>query len=97
MFDIIVRSLNALLMIALPLVLGVYLYRRLGAEWRIFAIGVVTFVASQVIHIPFNIWVLNPLIDHLGLDKEVPVQLALIALLIGLSAGFFEEIARYLV
>ena len=62
MFDIVIRSLNALLMIAMPLALGVYLYRRLGAEWRLFGIGAVTFIASQVFHIPFNVWVLNPVI-----------------------------------
>ena len=40
MFDIAVRSLNALLMIAMPLALGVFLYRRLGTGWRLFGIGV---------------------------------------------------------
>jgi len=95
-FDIIIRSLNALLMVAMPLALGVYLYRRLGAEWRLFGIGAVTFIASQVFHIPFNAWVLNPVIEQLGLAVDVPAQLAVIALLVGLSAGIFEEVARYI-
>ena len=96
MFDIVIRSLNALLMIAMPLALGVYLYRRLGADWRLFGMGAVTFIASQVFHIPFNIWVLNPIIARLGLSMAVPAQLAVVALLLGLSAGVFEEVARYL-
>ena len=96
MFDVIIRSLNALLMIAMPLALGVYLYRRLGAEWRLFGIGAVTFIVSQVFHIPFNAWVLNPLIEHLGIAMDVPAQLAVVALLLGLSAGVFEETARYI-
>ena len=97
MFDIFIRSLNALLMIAMPLVLGVYLFRKLGADWRYFGIGMLTFVASQVLHLPFNAWVLNPTIRRLGLNLDEPAQLALFAFLVGLSAGVFEEVARYLV
>ncbi|MFC1996255.1 YhfC family intramembrane metalloprotease [Chloroflexota bacterium] len=96
MFDIIIRSLNALLMIAMPLALGIYLYRKLGAEWRLFGVGAVTFVASQVFHIPFNMLVLDPLMERLGLDPNISIQLAVIALLLGLSAGVFEEVARYI-
>lgn len=97
MFAIVFRSLNALLMIAMPLALGVYLYRKLQAEWRLFGVGAFTFVVSQVFHIPFNAWMLDPIIGRLGLDPDIPIQLALIALLLGLSAGVFEEVARYLV
>lgn len=96
-FAVAVRSLNAVLMIAMPLALGVYLYRKLGAEWRLFGIGALTFVVSQVFHIPFNTWVLDRFIARLGLDPAVVVQLGLIALLLGLSAGIFEETARYVV
>ena len=96
MFDIVIRSLNALLMIAMPLALGVYLYRRLGVEWRLFGVGAVTMIAAQVFHIPFNIWVLNPIIARLSQPTMTPAQLALIAFLLGLSAGVFEEVARYI-
>jgi len=95
-FDIVIRSLNSLLMIAMPLALGVYLYRKQGAEWRLFGVGVVTFIASQVFHIPFNAWVLDPTMERLGLSLDEPVQLAVIALLLGFSAGVFEEVARYI-
>ena len=97
MFDIAIRSLNALLMIAMPLVLGVYLYRRLGTGWRLFGVGALTFIASQLLHIPFNIWVLNPLIRGLDESMASTPYLIVAALLLGLSAGVFEEVARYLV
>jgi uncharacterized membrane protein YhfC len=83
-------------MIALPLALGVYLTRRLRVSWRLFGVGAVTFVVSQVFHIPFNAWVLNPLVDRFGLSMDIPSQLAIIAVLFGLSAGVFEEVARYI-
>jgi len=97
MFDIAIRSLNALLMIAMPLALGVYLYRRLGTGWWLFGVGALTFIASQLLHIPFNIWVLNPFIRWLDKSMASTPYLIVAALLLGLSAGIFEEVARYLV
>jgi uncharacterized membrane protein YhfC len=97
MFDIAIRSLNALLMIAMPLALGVYLYRRMGTGWRLFGVGALTFIASQFLHIPFNIWVLNPFIRWLDESVTSKPYLIVAALLLGLSAGIFEEVARYLV
>ncbi len=95
--DIFVRALNALLMIAMPLGLGVYLARSLRTEWKLFGIGAVAFVASQVLHIPFNHWVLSPGIERLGLSgAESGIRLVTLAVFYGLSAGVFEESARYL-
>jgi len=65
---IFVRALNSLLMIALPLGLGVFLVKRLRVEWKTFGIGAVIFVASQILHIPFNFWVLSPGVERLGLS-----------------------------
>jgi len=95
---ILIRVLNALLMMALPLALGVFLARRLRLEWRLFGIGAATFVGSQVLHIPFNTWVLSPGVTRLGLaGSQSGLRLAALAVLFGLSAGIFEETSRYLV
>jgi uncharacterized membrane protein YhfC len=91
-----IRILNALLMIALPLLLGIFLAHRLNASWRIFGVGMVTFVLSQVFHLPFNFLILTPGMERLGLDFDIPLDLVVIAVLAGLSAGVFEEVARYL-
>lgn len=89
--------LNPLLMVALPIVLGLVLARRLGQPWRLFFIGAATFIASQVVHIPLNL-----LIDRLapGLlqpQSGNPGGLLVTAGVLGLSAGVCEEVARYLV
>ncbi|MBE9525166.1 MAG: YhfC family intramembrane metalloprotease [Chloroflexi bacterium] len=95
---IFVRILNPVLMLVMPLVLGVYLARRLKGEWRIFGIGVVTFIGSQVLHIPFNLWVLSPFLEKMGWNGvQSGISLAFTAMLLGLSAGVFEEAARYIV
>ncbi|MCJ7699969.1 MAG: YhfC family intramembrane metalloprotease [Anaerolineales bacterium] len=89
--------LNFSLMIVMPVGLGLYLVRNQKAPWRLFGIGTLTFILSQVFHIPFNQWVLTPLVTSLGLTLDQPgIQLALLGLFYGLSAGLFEEVTRYL-
>lgn len=88
---------NPLLMIAMPLRLGVFFVKRLKAEWRLFGLGMLTFVVSQVLHIPFNAWVLSRVLERWQLEPAPgSAQLALMAVLLGLSAGVFEEGARCL-
>lgn len=88
--------LNGLLMIALPIALAVFLRRKYHLSWRLWWLGGITFVISQIVHIPFNLLWLNPSLNRLG-DTTLPepVPLILTALALGLSAGLFEEISRY--
>lgn len=88
--------LNGILMLAMPILLGAWLTRRFRLGWGIWWIGAATFVLSQIGHIPFNIWFFG-LINQGALKLpggawEMPV----IFILAGLSAGVFEECARYL-
>jgi uncharacterized membrane protein YhfC len=88
--------LNGFLMILMPVLLGVYLARRFRLGWRLWWIGAGTFILSQVGHIPFNA-VLGISFER-GLLPAPPenYQLAFSALVLGLSAGLWEESARYL-
>ncbi len=96
--DILIRGLNALLMVAMPLALGVVLARRLKVGWRLYAAGAATFIAAQALHLPFNRWALGTLFERLGLTgARAGWPLVGVAMLLGLSAGVFEEGARYLV
>jgi len=92
----ITHLLNGLLMIALPIGLGIYLTRKFRLGWRLWWIGAATFVLSQVAHIPFNSLVLNPFLQGptlFSLGSKVEQLVTAVAL--GLSAGLFEELARY--
>ena len=84
-----------LLVLAVVIGLGVYLTRKFNLGWRLFWIGGALFIISQVLHIPFNI-ALDRLFDR-GLLPLPPEQYQLIfsAILLGLSAGLFEELIRY--
>jgi len=96
--EIAARGAAALLLIGMPLALGAYLVRRFKIGWRLFLIGAVTFVVSQILHIPFNVYILTPLMAGLGFGTADGPGLALAgaAVLLGLSAGVFEEGARWL-
>jgi len=88
-------SLNGLLMLLFPILIGLYLVRRYRLGWRIWWIGGFTFIASQIGHIPFNIWFFG-LFQNGSLSLPSPAwELPVFAILAGLSAGIFEEVARY--
>jgi uncharacterized membrane protein YhfC len=76
--------------------LGVYLTRKFNLGWRLYWIGAALFVVAQIFHIPFNL-----LLDRLFENGVLPLppdryQLIFSAILLGLSAGLFEEVTRYL-
>ena len=93
---VLTHFMNGILMILMPVGLGVYLARRFRFGWRLWWIGAGTFVLSQVGHIPFNL-LLGALFQR-GMLPTPPVEYQLVfsALVLGLSAGLWEEGARYL-
>jgi uncharacterized membrane protein YhfC len=89
--------LNGLLMIAIPVGLAFYLTRRFRLGWRLWWIGAATFVLSQIGHIPFN-WLLTRLFQSGVLPlPAVAWRPAFNAVVLGLSAGLWEELTRYAV
>jgi uncharacterized membrane protein YhfC len=88
--------LNGLLMIAMPVGLAIYLTSHWKIGGRIWWIGAATFVISQVGHIPFN-WAAGKILNQTGMIRwNATSQLIFNAVFLGLSAGIFEEGARYL-
>lgn len=79
-----------------PIGLGVYLHRRFGTPWALYLAGAVTFIVSQVAHIPLNLGIGQLLLARGFLRLPETVRLLLGAVITGLSAGVCEEGARYL-
>jgi uncharacterized membrane protein YhfC len=87
--------LGITIVLALVIGLGIFFTRKYKLGWRLYWIGGVLFILSQVLHIPFNF-----LLDSLFSNNVIPTppenyQLLFSALLLGLSAGLFEELVRY--
>jgi len=94
---LILRILNALLMAGIPCLLAVILFRRGKDGFRPIGIGIAVFVLSQVGHIPFNQLVLLPALEGWGIGtSQSGWKLLALGIAVGLSAGMFEETARYL-
>ena len=79
--------------VLLPLGLGLWIYRRYGAGWGLFGVGVLTFIGSQVVHIPLVIgWQYLTVNEVLVISESArPVVNAVV---LGLLAGLCEEPAR---
>ncbi len=86
--------LNGLLMVGMPIGLGIYLTRRFHIGWRLWWIGAATFVISQIGHIPFNSW-LTSLFQSGALPQPPAAWIPYFnPVVLGLSAGLFEELSR---
>jgi ABC-2 type transport system permease protein len=77
----------------MPVVFAVLLRRKYRVPWLLFVVGSLTFIGSQVVHLP-----LNNLLADLGLLPETGTMsgppLWRTALILGLTAGLCEELAR---
>src|SRR5215208_602350 len=74
-------------MIILPILLWIYFRRKFALSWKLVLAGALTFIASQVLHIPL-VFGMNSLLQTLPLLAN--------AIILGLLAGLFEETARYI-
>lgn len=74
-------------MILLPILLWVYFTRRFALSWKLVLAGGLTFIASQVLHIPL-VFGIGSFLQNLPLIAN--------AIILGLLAGIFEETARYI-
>lgn len=87
--------LSVLVMIGLPIFLAVFFTRRFKISWWVVLTGVLTFVVSQALHIP-ALSGINALFTKgiltVTSDSWFPI---VYSILIGLLAGVFEEMARW--
>lgn len=81
---------SGLLEILIPVFLGLYLWSKLGAKWRVFFIGCVLFVVALV-RIPLNsvasVWIYDNFTGAAFIYLSIAIP--------SLTAGVFEEGARW--
>jgi len=81
------------LCILIPIILAVVLRRRFRVSWLLFGVGSLTFIGSQVVHLP-----LNSLLTKIGIlpsSTDTAWLIAQTAIVLGLTAGICEELARF--
>lgn len=84
-----------LIEIGLPVTLAVLIIKKMKVHWIVVLTGVLTFIGSQVVHIPLLSipWLLNKLGANIPLPQTWPI--GYYALYLGLLAGLCEETARW--
>lgn len=78
------------IVIGVPITSALWMRRKLHAPWKYLAYGILTFIISQVLRLP----TLEIIRKVTGAQHESATILWLACL--ALSAGFFEEVARYI-
>ncbi|MGQ9786107.1 MAG: YhfC family glutamic-type intramembrane protease [Anaerolineae bacterium] len=90
---VLILAVQLPLMLMLPILVGWWIRRRYGVGWRLYLMGGLTFIISQVVHLPIN-YALGLLTGAWGVGLW-PVPL--MALVAGLSAGICEQPTRWIV
>ncbi len=65
-------TLDILILLAIPIVLGIILVRRFDLEGRWWWIGAMVYIVSQVILQPWQNYVLNPFLNNLKFLRKIP-------------------------
>lgn len=92
--------LAALGMILLPLIAGFFVARKFKLSFKdfckLFIAGALTFIASQVLHIPVVFGLTTLFSNGIIPSPNESILLIFNAIVLGLLAGIFEETARYI-
>ena len=81
--------------IGLPVLLAVLIIKKFKVSWIVVLTGVLTFIGSQVVHIP--LLQVPALLQKLGLSITLPQEWPIVwyAVFLGFMAGICEETARW--
>jgi uncharacterized membrane protein YhfC len=81
--------------IGLPVTLAILVIKKLKVHWLVILTGVLTFIGSQVVHIP--LLQVPALLNKLGVAVALPQTwpIGFYALYLGIMAGLCEETARF--
>lgn len=90
--SVVIAGLSQALMVFGPMILAVVLKARWKLSYRLWGLGALAFLASQIVHIPLN-YALGILTGSHGAGLWPLPAFSVIA---GLSAGTCESVARYL-
>jgi uncharacterized membrane protein YhfC len=86
---------NAIVMVVFPIMVSAYLINRYKTNWKMWGIGGLIFIISQVGHIPFNSIASKLLNNTTMILLDQNQKIIFNALFLGLSAGIWEETSRY--
>ncbi|MDD1674767.1 MAG: YhfC family intramembrane metalloprotease [Methanomicrobiales archaeon] len=91
-------GITVLLELLFPLIVAAWMIKKHRLAWRVFGFGVLFFILVQIPHTPLVLAIQGPLFAALNtLLGDRILSLAVFSIVLGLLAGLFEEIGRYVV
>lgn len=85
------------LIIVIPILVGYFVSKKLKVPWTAFIISVIFFFVVQVIHTPLVLLTQPSIMALLTVLGNYQLEFGFLAIVLGLLAGLFEEIGKYLV
>ena len=79
-----------------PLILGWWIIKKKGTSWKLFGVGVLTFIGSQIFHLPVVRGLTTAFSTGLLPNVDPGFAPFFNAIVLGLLAGIFEETARWI-
>lgn len=92
---IVTSGISILGMIVLPILLGFWLTRKFKLSWKLFFAGAITFIVSQIFHIPFLVGATALFANGTIPSPSASSATIFNAVFLGLAAGIFEETSRW--
>lgn len=91
--SIICMIFTALFTIFMPIVVAIVFYKKTKFKWRFFFAGAVVFTVMQIfIRVP----ILQSVLPQMQWYKNMTENVWIYAIFLGLTAGIFEEVGRYI-
>jgi len=82
--------------VVFPIILGWWIIKRKGTNWKLFGVGVITFIGSQIFHLPVVSGLTKAFSSGLLPHVDPGFAPFFNAIVLGLLAGIFEETARWI-
>lgn len=85
-------AISLLIAVLMPIILAIYFYKREKISLKVVLIGIIVFVVFQLL-------TRVPLLSYIGTQewyKSFTANVYVLALFLGLTAGLFEEVGRYI-
>lgn len=82
--------------VVFPLMLGWWIIKKKGTSWKLFGVGVLTFIGSQIFHLPVVRGLTTAFSSGMFPHVDPGFAPFFNAIVLGLLAGIFEETARWI-
>jgi uncharacterized membrane protein YhfC len=84
--------------VLVPFVLGYFLIKKYQLSWKVYIVAAISFILVQLVHTPLVFVMQQPVTYYLSQAfPDKTMSMAVYAVILGLLAGIFEELGRFII